>query len=168
MELQALKSSKVNLKFSGFISSNTSVKIDFNISPGSRIPGYFAAIWQGALVQSFHAAIQVHQIKNHQPSGTIKFNSLQLGKQDYIIGFGFSSNLEISICRTLYIPANPRPFQTLINFVTLNPKDQLLTDQGINLVMPEISMINPCPVYTRKICLNISLATLKGPAPRPF
>lgn len=135
MELQALKTSKVNLKFSGFISSNTSVKIDFDILPGSRVPGYFAAIWQGALIQSFHAAIQIHQINSHQPSGTLKFNSLQLGRQDYIIGFGFSSNRKISICRTLYIPANPRPFQTLSDFMTFNPKDQFLTDQGMNLFM---------------------------------
>ncbi|RQO73863.1 hypothetical protein DBR43_00180 [Pedobacter sp. KBW06] len=136
MELQALKTSKVNLKFSGFISSNSTVKIDFNILPGSRAPGYFAAIWQGALVQSFHTAFQIHQIKNHQPSGTLKFNSLQLGKQDYIIGFGFSSNRRISICRTLYIPATPRPFQTLSNLINLCFKDELLPDQGINLFMP--------------------------------
>ena len=136
MELQALKTSKVNLKFSGFISSSTSVKIDFDILPGSRVPGYFVAIWQGALVQSFHTAIQIHQIKSYQPSGTLKFNSLQLGKQDYIIAFGFCSNLETSICRTLYIPANPRPFQTLSDFMPLHPKEQLLTDQGMNLFMP--------------------------------
>jgi hypothetical protein len=139
MELQALKTSKVNLKFSGFISSNTTVKIDFNILPGSRAPGYFAAIWQGDLVQSFYAAIQIHQIKPHQPSGTLKFNSLQLGKQDYIIGFGFSSNMEISICRTLYIPATPCPFQTLLstsnNVMTPNQKDQLFSDQNMNLFM---------------------------------
>lgn len=140
MELQVLKTSKVNLKFSGFISSNTSVKIDFDILPGSRIPGYFAAIWQGALVQSFDAAIQIHQIKNHQPSGTLKFNSLQLGKRDYIIGFGFSSNMEISICRTLYIPATPRLFQTLFstldNDMMLNTKDEFFNDQNMNLFMP--------------------------------
>lgn len=141
MELQALKTSKVNLKFSGFISSNTTVKIDFNILPGSRAPGYFAAIWQGALVQSFNLAIQIHQIKTHQPSGTLKFNSLQLGKQDYIIGFGFNSNMENSICRTLYIPATPHLFQTLFsissNTMPLYPKDQPITDQGMNLFIPE-------------------------------
>jgi len=139
MELQALKTSKLNLKFSGFISSNTSVKIDFNISPGSRAPGYFAAIWQGALVQSFNAAIQVHQIKAHQPSGTLNFNSLQLGKQDYIIAFGLNSTMENSICRTLYIPATPSLFQTLFsisdNIISLNVKDSPLTDQNINLFM---------------------------------
>jgi hypothetical protein len=139
MELQALKTSKVNLKFSGFISSNTSVKIDFNISPGSRAPGYFAAIWQGALVQCFNAAIQIHQIKMHQPSGTLNFNSLQLGKQDYIIAFGLNSTTENSICRTLYIPATPRLFQTLFstlnNAMTPNPKDQLFSDQNMSLFM---------------------------------
>lgn len=139
MELQALKTSKVNLKFSGFISSNTSVKIDFNISPGSRAPGYFAAIWQGALVQCFNAAIQIHQIKMHQPSGTLNFNSLQLGKQDYIIAFGLNSTTENSICRTLYIPATPSLFQTLFSIsnhiIPLNPKDSPLTDQNMNLFL---------------------------------
>jgi hypothetical protein len=140
MELQVLKISKVNLKFSGLVSSNTTVKIDFNILPGSRAPGYFAAIWQGALIRSLKTAIQIHKIQNNQPHGTIKFNSLHLGKQDYIIGFGSNSNIEHSVCRTLYIPANPRPFQTLIgtlgSFMSLNVKNQAADDQNMNLYMP--------------------------------
>lgn len=134
MELQALKISKVNLKFSGFVSSNTTVKIDFNILPGSRAAGYFAAIWQGASVQSLKTAIQIHKIQINRPHGTIKFNSLQLGKQDYIIGFGSNSNIEHSVYRTLYIPANPRPFQALIStlgsFMSLNVKSQT-TEMGL-------------------------------------
>jgi len=115
MGLQTIDSQKGTINLTGSIFDGGTVKINFNSLPGAhpKAMGYFAAIWQGSQIQALDQALDTHEIETDNQAGTTNFDGLTLQRQDYIIGFGVNHDVGTTICATLYVPQNSKPFDPL-------------------------------------------------------
>ena len=110
-------SSQNIIQISGKPLNDRQVSVSFTVLPGSDpfLLGCFISIWEGSQVLATGEALHTERVITRYQSGEVIFEGLDIGKKDYVIGFGLGLNTAMeAVCASLELPAGADPATNLV------------------------------------------------------